>query len=106
MSSDGAIKSNRSPGGHTDKGGRRNLIVEIGAALPDGDPLTTNALPGGFPFLIDDDTEEVVEPALLFSGRRLPDQAPRPRNRLEMFRDHGNDEAGIRYFKTGSIIVD
>ena len=66
MSSDGAIKSNRSPGGHADKGGRRNLIVEFGAALPDGDPLTTNALPGGFPFLIDDDTDEVVEPALLF----------------------------------------
>ena len=54
MSSGGAIKSNRSPGGHTDKGGGRNLIVEFGAALPDGDPLTTNALPGGFPFLIDD----------------------------------------------------
>jgi hypothetical protein len=66
MSSDGAIKSNRPPGGHPDKGGGRNLIVEFGAALPDGDPLTTNALPGGFPFLIDDDTEEVVEPALLF----------------------------------------
>ena len=41
-------------------------MVEFGAALPDGDPLTTNALPGGFPFLIDDDTDEVVEPALLF----------------------------------------
>ena len=44
MSSDGAIKSNRSPGGHTDKGGGRNLMVEFGAALPDGDPLTTNSL--------------------------------------------------------------
>jgi integrase/recombinase XerC len=66
MSSDGAIKSNRSPGGHPDKGGGRNLIVEFGAALPDGDPLRTKALPGGFPFLIDDDTDEVVEPALLF----------------------------------------
>ena len=41
MSGDGAIKSNRSPGGHADKGGKRNLIVEFAAALPDGSPLTT-----------------------------------------------------------------
>ena len=48
------------------KGGQRNLIVELATALPDGNPLKTNALPGGFPFLIDDDTHEIVEPALLF----------------------------------------
>jgi integrase/recombinase XerC len=66
MSDDDAIKSNRSLGGHTDSGGQRNLIVEFAAALLDGDPLKTNALPGGFPFLIDDDTHDVVEPALLF----------------------------------------
>ena len=34
--------------------------------LPDGSPLKRNALPKGFPFLIDDDTHEIVEPALLF----------------------------------------
>jgi integrase len=66
MSGDGAIKSNRSPGGHTDSGGQRNLIVEFAAALPDGNPLRTVALPRGFPFLIDDDTHELIEPALLF----------------------------------------
>jgi hypothetical protein len=44
MSSDGAIKSNRSPGGIPIRAGG-SLIVEFGAALPDGDPLTTNALP-------------------------------------------------------------
>jgi hypothetical protein len=66
MSGDGAIKSNRPPSGNTDSGGQRNLIVEFAAVLPDGNPLTTEALPRGFPFLIDDDTHEVVEPALLF----------------------------------------
>jgi hypothetical protein len=66
MSGDGAIKSNRPPSGNTDSGSQRNLIVEFAAALPDGNSLTTEALPRGFPFLIDDDTHEVVEPALLF----------------------------------------
>ena len=66
MSGDGTIKSNRLPGGQADIGGQRNLIVEFAAALPDGNPLMTGALPRGFPFLIDDDTDSVVEPALLF----------------------------------------
>lgn len=66
MSGDDAIKSNRPPGGQADIGGQRNLIVEFAAALPDGNPLTTDALPRGFPFLVDDDTDAVVEPALLF----------------------------------------
>jgi len=66
MSGDGVIKSNRPPGGHADRGGQRNLVVEFAAALPDGNPLRSDALPRGFPFLIDDDTHEVVEPALLF----------------------------------------
>jgi hypothetical protein len=66
MSGDGAIKSDRSLGGRSDHGGQRNLMVEFAAAVPDGDPVKTNALPVGFPFLIDDDTHEVVEPALLF----------------------------------------
>ena len=66
MSGDGAIKSNRPPGGQADRGGQRKLIVEFAAALPDGNPLTTNALPRGFPFVVDDDTDAVVEPALLF----------------------------------------
>jgi hypothetical protein len=66
MSGDGAIKSNRPPGGQADIGGQRNFIVEFAAALPDGNPLTTDALPQGFPFLVDDDTDAIVEPALLF----------------------------------------
>lgn len=66
MSGDGAIKSDHPPGGQADMGGQRNLIVEFAAAIPDGNPLTTNALPQGFPFLVDDDTDAVVEPALLF----------------------------------------
>jgi len=60
------IKSNRSRGDDAHRGGQRNLIVELAAAFPDGDPLRNIALPKGFPFLIDDDTHEVVEPALLF----------------------------------------
>ena len=66
MSGDDAIKSNRPPGGQADVGDQRNLIVEFAAALPDGNPLRTDALPRGFPFLVDDDSDAVVEPALLF----------------------------------------
>jgi len=66
MSGDGAINSNRPLGGQAVIGGQRNLMVEFAAALPAGNPLTPDALPRGFPFLVDDDTEAVVEPALLF----------------------------------------
>jgi integrase len=66
MSGDDAIKSNRPPGGQADVGSPRNLIVEFAAALPDGNPVGNDAVPRGFPFLIDDETHEVVEPALLF----------------------------------------
>jgi integrase/recombinase XerC len=66
MDGDNAIKSKRPPSGHAGGGGQSNLIVEFAAALPDGNPLRTEALPRRFPFLIDDDTHEVVEPALLF----------------------------------------
>jgi len=66
MGGDGGIKSSRSPFGDAGRARRRNLIVELATVLPDGDPLATNALPKGFPFLIDDDTHQIVEPALLF----------------------------------------
>jgi integrase len=66
MGGDGGIESIRLPGGDTERAGKRNLIVESATALPDGDPLEAIALPRGFPFLIDDDTHEIVEPALLF----------------------------------------
>lgn len=66
MGGDGGIKSSRSPGGDAGRARHRNFIVEWATLLPDGDPLATNALPKAFPFLIDDETHEIVEPALLF----------------------------------------
>ena len=66
MGGDGGIKSSRSPGGDVGRARQRNFIVELATLLPDGDPLATNALPKGFPFLIDDNTHQIVEPALLF----------------------------------------
>jgi integrase/recombinase XerC len=67
MGGDGGIKSSRrSPFGDAGRARQRNLIVELATVLPDGSPLKNNALPRGFPFLIDDDTHEIVEPALLF----------------------------------------
>ena len=66
MGGDGEIKSSRSPGGDAGRVQQRNLIVELATVLPDGSPLKRYALPKGFPFLIDDDTHEIVEPALLF----------------------------------------
>ena len=66
MGGDGGIKSSRSPGGDVGRARQRNIIVELATLLPDGDPLATNALPKGFPFLIDDNTHQIVEPALLF----------------------------------------
>jgi integrase len=66
MRGDDPIKSNRSLSDRTDHRGQRNLIVEFAAAVPDGDPVKTDALPRGFPFLTDDDTHEIVEAALLF----------------------------------------
>jgi len=66
MGGDGGIKSSRSPGGDVGRARQRNFIVELATVLPEGDSLATNALPKDFPFLIDDDTHEIVEPALLF----------------------------------------
>jgi hypothetical protein len=74
----------------SDSGGQRNLIVEFAAALPDGNPLNTNAVPWGFPFLIDDVTHEVVEPALLFLVDAYPiypepEEAEHPTRSLPLF---------------------
>ena len=66
MGGGGGIKSGCSSGEVFGRARQRNFIVELAVLLPDGDPLATNALPKGFPFLIDDDTHQVVEPALLF----------------------------------------
>jgi integrase len=66
MSGDDGIESSRAPGGDVRRARQRNFIVELATLLPDGDPLATNVLPKGFPFLIDDDTHQIVEPALLF----------------------------------------
>jgi integrase len=66
MDGEGGIKSSRSLGDDAGRAGQRNLIIELATVLPDGSPLKSNALPKGFPFLIDDDTHGIVEPALLF----------------------------------------
>jgi hypothetical protein len=44
----------------------RPLIVEFAVPLLEGDPFQNWALPEGFPFIVDDDTHEIIEPALLF----------------------------------------
>ena len=66
MGGEGGIKSSNSVGDDAGRARQRNLIVELATVLPDGSLLECNALPKGFPFLIDDDTHEIVEPALLF----------------------------------------
>ena len=66
MGGEGGIKSRCSLGDDAGRAGQRNLIIELATVLPDGSPLKSNALPKGFPFLINDDTHGIVEPALLF----------------------------------------